>query len=120
MVWVTLIQLQAAAKHQRLSNELTKAKSHIAEYERKLLAAKEHYCTLVNEEQAMSLLLLLSAAREGVTYFILDGRDVCIPRTNIIYLSDTIDVILSSFHHHLLAIIAKNTMGNMSSYFPPV
>ncbi len=76
----------AAAKHLRLSNELTKAKSQIAEYERKLQAAKEHHCKSVNEEQAMSLPLPLAATREGIIYVILDGRAMCIPSTDIIYL----------------------------------
>jgi hypothetical protein len=86
----------AAAKHLRHSNGLTKAKSQIAEYKRKLLAAKEHHFKLVNEEQATSLPLPMAAAREGIIYVILDRRALRIPSTDIIYLSDITDMISRS------------------------
>jgi hypothetical protein len=87
----------AAAKCLRISNELTKAKNQIAEYKRKLLAAKEHYCTLVNDEQATSLLLPSAAIRDGIIYIVLDGRAVFIQSTDIIYLSDIANMISRTF-----------------------
>jgi hypothetical protein len=104
-------------KRLRLINELTKAKSQIVVYKKKLPEAKEHYRTLVIEELAMSSLLpqaaeeaadestdesdeVTTAEGDGVIYIIHDGKAVCVPRTEIIYLSDIVNVISGSSPPH--------------------
>ena len=87
----------AAAKRLKLSNELTKARSQIAECERKLLAAREHYRRLANEEQATPPSSLPPAtARVGSIHVILDGKAVTIPITDIIYMSDILDRMITN------------------------
>jgi hypothetical protein len=110
----------ATAKPLRLSNELTKAKSQVAEYyKRKLLAAKEHHCKLVNAEQATSLPLPSATATEGVILIILDGRAVCIPSTDIIYLSDITDVISRSFLSPSTSNCQQEFDGKCEFFVPP-
>ena len=125
----------AAVKRLRLSNELTKAKSQIVVYKKKFLEAKEHYRTLVIEELAMSSLLpqaaeeaankstdesdeVTTAEGDGVIYIIHDGKAVCVPRTEIIYLSDIVNVISGSSPHILPAIISTSATGNTSTSSP--
>jgi hypothetical protein len=87
----------AAAKRLKLSNELTKARSQIAECERKLLAARKHYHRLANEEQATPPSSLPPAtAQVGSIHVILDGKAVTIPITDIIYMSDILDRMITN------------------------
>jgi hypothetical protein len=61
----------------------------MGDYKWKLLSAKERYRTLEIEEQLLLLLTSLSGAtRESSISIIIDGRVACIPRSEIIYLSD--------------------------------
>ncbi len=77
------------AKQCKLSNEMTKLKSKIADYKQNLILAKERYCMLEIEEQLFSWLTLLSCAtRETSISIIIDRRVAYIPCSEIIYLSN--------------------------------